>query len=379
MQTPRAIEIVLAIHRKVREQQASCDGETALEDWANNLARLHSTYNNVYTSRNLVGKIPQMPNLLLAKLAGLLIRAAQTLLFWYTPQIRQFHESATGALEQLTQLEEREFRAFLSLGNRVEQIEKELRLAKLARTPSAEMEVAPPAPPPPREGRIAPRGVNPDDFYFALQGRFQSNEPKDRTRLEMYQSLIRNLDPAPPDGMWLDIGCGRGRWLQLTAAAGHGALGLDANPQAVTECRTAGLEVEHADALAWLQRAGDRSLSVITAFHVLEHWPFEYTLNFVYQAARTLQPDGVLLVETPHAANLLMASQEFWLDPTHRRPIPIKLMEFLFEYCGLRIVHRLELNPRLEDEKLPMTELEFVSRLNDLLYGPQDYGLMGQV
>jgi O-antigen chain-terminating methyltransferase len=379
MQTPTAIEIVSAIHKKVREQRASCDDETALEDWANNLARLHSTYNDVYTSRNLVGKIPQLPNMLLAKVAGLLIRAAQTLLFWYTPQIRQFHESVTGALEQLTQLEEREFRGVLDLGNRVEQIQKELRRTKLAAAAKPPQVAPPAAPAPPLEAPVSPSGLNLDDFYFALQGRFQPHEPKDRTRLEMYQSFIRNLDPAPPAGTWLDIGCGRGHWLRLAATAGHRALGVDTNPQVVEECRAASLEVEHADALAWLQGARERSLSVITAFHVLEHWPFEYTLNFVYQAARTLQPDGVLLVETPHAANLLMASEDFWLDPTHRRPIPMKLMEFLFEYCGLRVVHRLELSPRPEEEKLPLAELEFVARLNDLLYGPQDYGLMGQV
>jgi 2-polyprenyl-3-methyl-5-hydroxy-6-metoxy-1,4-benzoquinol methylase len=374
MPTPRAIEIVSAIHKKIREQRASCDTETIAEDWANDLTRLHSAYNNVYTSRNLVGKIPQMPNLLLAKMAGLLIRAAQTLLFWYTPQIRQFHESATGALEKLTHLEDREFHAFLSLSDRVRQLENELRLWKLAAVKDT-----PTAPAPPQEAPLLQDGVNADQFYFALQGRFQSNDSKDRARLEMYRSLIQNLEPTPPAGTWLDIGCGRGQWLRVAAAAGHRGLGVDANEQAVAECRGAGLDVEQADALAWLRRSPDQSFSVITAFHVLEHWPFEYTLNFVYQAARTLLPDGILLVETPNPANLLMASEQFWLDPTHRRPVPIRLMEFLFEYCGLRIAHRLELSPRPEEERLPLAEFEVVSRLNDLFYGPQDYGLMGQV
>ena len=73
-----------------------------------------------------------------------------------------------------------------------------------------------------------------------------------------------------------------------------------------------------------------------------------------------------------------MAAEQFWLDPTHQRPIPVKLMEFLFEYCGLRVVHRFELSPRPLEEHLPFRELELASRLNQLLYGPQDYALIGR-
>jgi O-antigen chain-terminating methyltransferase len=117
---------------------------------------------------------------------------------------------------------------------------------------------------------------------------------------------------------------------------------------------------------------------VVSAFHVLEHCPFEYCLNLVYQVARTLKPGGVLLIETPHAGNLLMATEQFWMDPTHNRPIPLPLMEFLFEYCGIGVVHRFEVNPRAESEHLPFRELELANRLDMLLYGPQDYAMMGR-
>ena len=106
--------------------------------------------------------------------------------------------------------------------------------------------------------------------------------------------------------------------------------------------------------------------------------PFEYCLNLVYQIARTLKPGGVLLIETPHAGNLLMAAEQFWMDPTHNRPIPLPLMEFLFEYCGIGVIHRFEVNPRAESEHLPFRELELANRLDMLLYGPQDYAMMGR-
>lgn len=73
-----------------------------------------------------------------------------------------------------------------------------------------------------------------------------------------------------------------------------------------------------------------------------------------------------------------MAAEQFWMDPTHNRPIPLPLMEFLFEYCGLGVIHRFEVNPRPESEHLPLRELDLASRLDLLLYGPQDYAMMGR-
>ena len=105
--------------------------------------------------------------------------------------------------------------------------------------------------------------------------------------------------------------------------------------------------------------------------------PDEY-LNLIHQAARVLAPGGALVIETPNPGNVLMAAEQFWLDATHQRPIPMPLMEFVFEYCGFRVIHRFEVNPRPESEHLPFRELELAKRLDQLLYGPQDYAVMGR-
>lgn len=200
----------------------------------------------------------------------------------------------------------------------------------------------------------------------------------DANRLEMYRSAIANLEPKLPSGTWLDIGCGRGKWLRMVQEAGCQARGIDSNPAAVEQCKEQGFEVTECDALKFLQSSDDQCFAAVSAFHVLEHCPFEYCLNLVYQIARTLKPGGVLLIETPHAGNLLMAAEQFWMDPTHVRPIPLPLMEFLFEYCGLGVVHRFEVNPRPESEHLPLRGLDLADRLDLLLFGPQDYGMVGR-
>jgi len=369
MPNTKVIDVVSAIHKRVREQAASYEAPAAMEEWSNDLAKLQSAYNTAYCARNLVGSVPQLPNTFLGFVAGWVIGIAQRLLFWYTPQIRYFNEATTTALNRVCSLEERKYRIFLALADRLESLERETRLLKAAQ---------PADPQPPQKSVYTRSLIDSKDFYFRLQGRFQSSVAADTSRLEMYCSVIGNLDPKAPAGTWLDIGCGRGKWLQLARDGGHEAAGVDSNPAAVQQCREGGFQVTEGDALEFLQSTDDGSFAVISAFHVLEHCPFEYCLNLVYQIGRTLKPGGVLLIETPHPGNLLMAAEQFWMDPTHNRPIPLPLMEFLFEYCGIGVIHRFEVNPRAESEHLPFRELELANRLDLLLFGPQDYAMMGR-
>ncbi len=382
----KLIEVVSAIHKRVREQAASYETPAVMEDWSNDLGKLHSAYNTAYCARNLVGSIPQLPNTFMGLVAGWVIGIAQRMLFWYTPQIRYFNEATTATLNRVCSLEERKFRASLAMENRLENLEREMRVLRAAQS-AADVSTRPAAPPPSgqtaapehtKPGAYTRSPIDGKDFFFQLQGRFQSNVQADATRLAMYRSVIGNLDPKPPAGTWLDIGCGRGKWLRLARDGGNEAIGVDSNPAAIEQCREGGFQVTECDALEFLRTADDESFAVISAFHVLEHCPFDYCLNLVYQIARTLKPGGVFLIETPHAGNLLMAAEQFWMDPTHNRPIPLPLMGFLFEYCGIGVVHRFEVNPRAESEHLPFRELEVVNRLDQLLYGSQDYAIMGR-
>jgi O-antigen chain-terminating methyltransferase len=152
---------------------------------------------------------------------------------------------------------------------------------------------------------------------------------------------------------------------------------VDTNSSAILHCRELGLRVEKEDAIHFLARQAKESLGAVTAFHVLEHVPFDVTFRIVQEAARALKPGGLLVLEVPNPGNLLMGAHKFWYDPTHYRPLPARLLEFLVEYHGFSIASRLDLNPAPEEEQLPR-QLEFISRLNTHLYGPQDYGIIAR-
>jgi len=182
-------------------------------------------------------------------------------------------------------------------------------------------------------------------FYEALEAEFRGSPADVRRRQSGYRHWI---DQAPP-GPVLDLGCGRGEWLDLLANWGRQGLGLDASALNVQQAQARGLAVEQGDALTWLATQSDQSAAGITAFHLAEHLPFDELHLLMLHIHRVLQPGGLLLLETPNPENLAVATNTFWLDPTHRQPLPPPLLSALARACGFQVVTLQRLNPPEED------------------------------
>ena len=180
-------------------------------------------------------------------------------------------------------------------------------------------------------------------FELALQARFRGAEEDVRRKLQVHVPRIRRLNPPPLT--WVDLGCGRGEWLDIASGTGADIIGVDRNEFMIERCLNRNLSVVRSDALAYLQQRGDSSCAVLTAFHLLENCEFPYILGLMREAARVLSSGGVFVMETPNAANQKVAGYQFWLDPMHLRPMPRELMEFAIEYFGLRVEHFEGLNP----------------------------------
>lgn len=215
-----------------------------------------------------------------------------------------------------------------------------------------------------------------EGFYLAFEEHFRGPAALIRERLSFYlpllaQQLPEQLKSAPA----LDIGCGRGEWLSMLKEAGYNPLGVDLDQRNIGICSDKGLEALEDDGIAWLQRAHSESLAMISAFHVIEHLTTAQLNTLLVEAMRTLKPGGLLVLETPNPENLITAAHLFYIDPTHRHPLPPTLTEFLVNYRGFANVTLHRLNPVPVERHLPEQD-ELARRCNTLFYGPQDYAVV---
>lgn len=134
----------------------------------------------------------------------------------------------------------------------------------------------------------------------------------------------------------LDIGCGRGEFLELLRQEGIPARGIDSSPEMIEVCRKKGLtNVQVADATHYLSSLPDASIGHVFSCHMIEHMPMEAVEKFFSLAWRKMRPGGKLVVETPNPHSL-PAFKLFWLDPTHVRPLYPEFLEWVARVGGFQ-------------------------------------------
>ncbi len=173
----------------------------------------------------------------------------------------------------------------------------------------------------------------------------------------------------------LDLGCGRGEFLELMRGAGVAARGVDSDPDSVALCRQKGLEVVEADLFDHLASLPDESLDAVFSAQVVEHLPPPRVPELVSLAARKLGPGGLLAIETPNPECLAIFATNFYLDPTHTRPVPAAQLHFYFEENGLGAIEVHQLAPAAE----AFAEIaELPSGFQKRFFGGLDYAILGR-
>jgi SAM-dependent methyltransferase len=175
-----------------------------------------------------------------------------------------------------------------------------------------------------------------EDFYRAFEAKFRGSRDVIKQRLEVYVPFLKPLQTLYPHEAALDLGCGRGEWLELMGELGFNAVGVDQNQAMLDSCVEFGLKGLQGDALRYLADLPGNSQVVISAFHLIEHISFDQLQELVRQSLRVLKPGGLLILETPNSENIRVATQSFYLDPTHLKPIPSLQLSFLTEYVGFK-------------------------------------------
>ncbi len=211
-------------------------------------------------------------------------------------------------------------------------------------------------------------------MYVEFEDVFRGTREDIKRRQTVYLPYLAKAPCRKGQYPVLDVGCGRGEFLEILAESGYSAKGVDINPVMVERCRELGLDVEQADGIEFLRNAKASQYAAVTAFHVVEHLPHESVLALLDEALRVLRPGGLLIIETPNPQNLIVGSCNFYMDPTHRNPIPPPLLRFVVEARGFVNAEIKLLHPPPEEAHPAAAGLP--GELAALLYGPQDYGVI---
>jgi SAM-dependent methyltransferase len=214
-------------------------------------------------------------------------------------------------------------------------------------------------------------------LYVSFEDQFRGTRHDIKERFRVYLPLLEEAKLGSAQMPILDVGCGRGEWLELLYDTGLRAQGVDQNRVLVEDCRRLGLEVLEAEAVSCLSGLPQESLGAVTGFHIIEHLPLEVLVKLLDETVRVLKPGGIAIFETPNPENVLVGSHNFYLDPTHRNPLPSGMMKFLAEARGLCRVTIMNLHPYPEFHHLEEAGLDIAKRFNKYFYGPQDYAVVG--
>ena len=159
-----------------------------------------------------------------------------------------------------------------------------------------------------------------DDFYSQFEQSFRGQRDEIKERLQVYAPFIEPLPDAYPDFLALDLGCGRGEWLEVLGELELTAIGVDLDDGMLAYCRAINLNVQTQDVISALADPKHESVAVITAFHLVEHISFDALCRLISESLRVLKPGGLLIMETPNPENIQVGTSNFYLDQTHTRP-----------------------------------------------------------
>ncbi len=213
--------------------------------------------------------------------------------------------------------------------------------------------------------------------YGTFEDKFRGSQKEIRTRIQRY------LEYFKPGERVVDLGCGRGEWLELLVEKGIDASGVDITEKFVLICQRKGLNVIHKDMFCYLESIPDRSLDGITAIQVIEHIDSAALARLIQLSYRKLKLGGRIILETPNPMSVSTLTNNFYIDPTHIRPVHPALLDYLLKAGNFTSIIMDYPKyawvtggciPPLEGESQNIKQFNRqIEHLNNFLYGAVEY------
>jgi len=224
--------------------------------------------------------------------------------------------------------------------------------------------------------------------YFLFEEQYRGSTEDIKQRQSIFLDHFKNCQSV------LDIGCGRGEFLSLLKENGIGAKGIDLNEDMILFCQKNGLDASQGNALTYLQSFKDKSLDGVFSGQVIEHMQPDELISLVKLCYDKMKFGTHFVAETVNPTCLSVFAKSFYMDLSHVKPIHPATIKFLMESVGFRDVEFKFFSPHPDEAKLEKFEvvggiddvgrrqLEVmnanIDKLNGLLYGYQDYAVIGK-
>ncbi|PID58010.1 hypothetical protein CSB45_04795 [candidate division KSB3 bacterium] len=232
-----------------------------------------------------------------------------------------------------------------------------------------------------------------DDYrYLVFENLHRGDERDIQRRLTGYMQYYENCSAV------LDVGCGRGEFLELLTEHQIESYGIDTNRTMVHYCRHKGLQAQEADVISHLEALPDDSLGGIFIAHLVEHLTLDELQQVLRLCFAKLQPHKYLILETPNPQSLYTLSHHFYKDLSHRNPLDPEALLHLVNSSGFEEA-RIEVKNPFPDgishaKLLQKTKVEQLNdralqeyfetlnqnmqQLNDIIYGYLDYAIISR-
>jgi O-antigen chain-terminating methyltransferase len=221
--------------------------------------------------------------------------------------------------------------------------------------------------------------------YVGFEDQFRGSQREIRERVASYVPLFEGASDV------LDVGCGRGEFLELLREKGISGRGVDLNDEMAAVCRERGLDAAAGDALSYLLAQPDGSLGGLFAAQVVEHLEPDYLMRFLEAAYHKLRPGSKIVLETINPACWFAFFSSYIRDISHVRPLHPDTLQYLVSASGFQkttVRYSAPFPDHLKLQGVPAspehpesTEFVFnenVKKLNDLLFTYLDYAAIGQ-
>lgn len=218
--------------------------------------------------------------------------------------------------------------------------------------------------------------------YFLFENKFRGTEKSIKKNQEQYLKYYKGKENI------LDIGCGRGEFLELLNEHHISAQGIDVYGEFADYCKDKGLKAAKQDALSYMREQKDNSIGGIFMGQVAEHLENDYLLNLLANCHEKMEKGAYFIAETPNPTNLSTFASSFYLDPSHVKPVHPEAFKFMLEYVGFKEVEIIYTESSKSAYRLPLLNAsgasnleEFNSGINclsDMLMGSLDYAVVAK-